>query len=469
MNPDRGVKNPPGSATSDVVVTSDEGDLWEEEEDLFGRPTLIPEQIPTEAMLIGRAAAEEAQRQRAALIPTPVPPVPPVDEGLEWEHSSTIVRKSATNASELELDLDDLGPPSTPLGHRPAPAISRGPGKAKPISLHGLPPVPVAPRFAPESPAGRVAAPPSATRTAPQPAAPKAAAVPPSPASAPRAVPSPPSAVPTAPQRFEPPPPASASRSNAITVPPPPPPREPAPTLFEEDPLAFDLADELASPPRVDLPDDLSIDLDAVRDPKMPEPPRRPASEVPDEPKTAPYLLDDYSTQDKRYVAGQLRQPPAIAPATHPIASLDELFENTTPGPSKITERPVAVTPHERMMREVRDKLALGDFSGALKGAEAILEYDGHHTEARQLAETCRQRLRGMFEAKLGSMRRVPRLLLPPDQVRWLSLDHRAGFILSCIDGYSSIEEILDVSGMPSFDALRILHDLLQQKVIAVT
>ena len=59
-------------------------------------------------------------------------------------------------------------------------------------------------------------------------------------------------------------------------------------------------------------------------------------------------------------------------------------------------------------------------------------------------------------------------MVLPPEQVRWLSLDHRAGFILSCVDGYSSIEEILDVSGMPQIDALRILHELLVQKVISV-
>jgi hypothetical protein len=52
--------------------------------------------------------------------------------------------------------------------------------------------------------------------------------------------------------------------------------------------------------------------------------------------------------------------------------------------------------------------------------------------------------------------------------VRWLSLDHRAGFVLSCVDGYSSIDEILDVSGMPPLDALRVLYELLQQRIIAV-
>jgi hypothetical protein len=120
------------------------------------------------------------------------------------------------------------------------------------------------------------------------------------------------------------------------------------------------------------------------------------------------------------------------------------------------------------MLQEMRDKFALGDFSGSLKAAESLLERSPAHEEASRFADSCRSRLCGMYEAKLGSLTRVPRVVLPPEQVRWLSLDHRAGFILSCVDGYSSIEEILDVSGMPQIDALRILHELLVQKVISV-
>ena len=42
------------------------------------------------------------------------------------------------------------------------------------------------------------------------------------------------------------------------------------------------------------------------------------------------------------------------------------------------------------------------------------------------------------------------------------------GFILSLIDGSSSVEMILDVCGMPKLDALRILHELVQQKIVAL-
>jgi hypothetical protein len=46
--------------------------------------------------------------------------------------------------------------------------------------------------------------------------------------------------------------------------------------------------------------------------------------------------------------------------------------------------------------------------------------------------------------------------------LRWLGLDHRAGFLLSRIDGHASLDEVLDVSGMPRLEALRTLVDLCE-------
>ena len=48
------------------------------------------------------------------------------------------------------------------------------------------------------------------------------------------------------------------------------------------------------------------------------------------------------------------------------------------------------------------------------------------------------------------------------------SLDHRAAFVLRFLDGMSTIEDVLDASGLPRIDALRILDDLLQRKVISM-
>jgi hypothetical protein len=74
-----------------------------------------------------------------------------------------------------------------------------------------------------------------------------------------------------------------------------------------------------------------------------------------------------------------------------------------------------------------------------------------------------------MYLARLGSLKQIIRVAIAREQIRWLSLDHRAGFLLSLIDGTSSIEELLDVSSMPRLEALRILYGLLDQRVIELS
>jgi hypothetical protein len=73
-----------------------------------------------------------------------------------------------------------------------------------------------------------------------------------------------------------------------------------------------------------------------------------------------------------------------------------------------------------------------------------------------------------MYAAKLAPLNRSPVVVVPRSQMRWLSIDHRAGFVLSLIDGSVSVETVLDLSGMPRLDALRILHELVQQRIVAL-
>lgn len=118
-------------------------------------------------------------------------------------------------------------------------------------------------------------------------------------------------------------------------------------------------------------------------------------------------------------------------------------------------------------MREMQERFSLGDYSGALVIAESVLEEQPENTEATRFADSCRSVLEQMYTARLGPLERVPFVAVPREQLRWLSLDHRAGFVLSHVDGLSSLEEIVDVSGMASLDTLRILFELVQQRVIS--
>ncbi|MBK6533158.1 MAG: hypothetical protein IPF99_27305 [Deltaproteobacteria bacterium] len=118
--------------------------------------------------------------------------------------------------------------------------------------------------------------------------------------------------------------------------------------------------------------------------------------------------------------------------------------------------------------REMIDRFELGDFTGALSLAETLLEIDRTDSEARRIAETSRTRLRAIYVGRLGALDQVPVMMIPHAELRWLALDHRAGFVLSLVDGTSSIEEIIDVSTMPQLEVLRTLYNLLSQNVISL-
>jgi hypothetical protein len=134
-------------------------------------------------------------------------------------------------------------------------------------------------------------------------------------------------------------------------------------------------------------------------------------------------------------------------------------YGSAAPGPASGDPEVVAM----------KDRYATGDFSGALIVAEGILDTFPHHEDALRCRERCTDVLAQMYLARLGSLAQIVRVALSGDEIRWLSLDHRAGFLLSLIDGESSIETLLDISGMPRLEALRILYGLLDQRVIALS
>ena len=65
-------------------------------------------------------------------------------------------------------------------------------------------------------------------------------------------------------------------------------------------------------------------------------------------------------------------------------------------------------------------------------------------------------------------MMAVPSIAMSRGELARLTLDHRAGFILSHVDGVSDVETILDVSAMPAEEALRILGELVARRIVTL-
>jgi hypothetical protein len=63
----------------------------------------------------------------------------------------------------------------------------------------------------------------------------------------------------------------------------------------------------------------------------------------------------------------------------------------------------------------------------------------------------------------------VPKPRLAPTQMMQLKLSPEAGFLLSRVDGMSTIEELIAVSGLEELAALRALSTLMQAGAIELT
>jgi HD-GYP domain-containing protein (c-di-GMP phosphodiesterase class II) len=69
----------------------------------------------------------------------------------------------------------------------------------------------------------------------------------------------------------------------------------------------------------------------------------------------------------------------------------------------------------------------------------------------------------------LGPLSRIARPGRTPEEMARLPLDHFAGYMLTFVDGASTLETIVDASGLPRLEALRILRDLVASGAIALS
>lgn len=173
---------------------------------------------------------------------------------------------------------------------------------------------------------------------------------------------------------------------------------------------------------------------------------------------------------------------PAVAAAEPPAPAKDPWGEHAILGPpavvsseapglsfvAKTTQVPsAAVSALDAMLARLRDVAELDDFSGTLKLADEILGLDPANAEARQARDHSRSVLTQMHISELGTLDAIPVVSVPADQVIWLDLDQRAGFVLAQIDGRSSYNDIVSVTGMDELETLGILSRLAREKIIA--
>ena len=178
-----------------------------------------------------------------------------------------------------------------------------------------------------------------------------------------------------------------------------------------------------------------------------------------------------------------LRLDPDHAEARDFVATAEEAAHAATPPPRA---KPLALDPevHEHAaaaLAESGDDTALDDLvkegqrlvgeqelEAGLDLLEAVARRDPMRLEVHGHIEEVRGRLLKRYRDRMGDLGGIPRLSLGLSDVMKFNLPAHAGFMLSLIDGDTSIGDIVSLSGMDSFGALRVLNGLIDAGIVSL-
>jgi hypothetical protein len=102
----------------------------------------------------------------------------------------------------------------------------------------------------------------------------------------------------------------------------------------------------------------------------------------------------------------------------------------------------------------------------AVAAVDLALAEDPNSALAQKLIYRNRDTIMNVFQAFLGDLERQPELARPLHELASAPISPRAAFLLSRVDGTLSLDEILDVSGMPRLEAYRYLCQLLLRGIL---
>jgi len=122
----------------------------------------------------------------------------------------------------------------------------------------------------------------------------------------------------------------------------------------------------------------------------------------------------------------------------------------------------------ESLLREARELVRRDELEMALDHLSLVAQLDPGRAEVQGYIEMVRSRLLRRYRDKVGEFRWVPRVVAKPEAIKRYNLAADAGFLLSLLDGATSVDQVLSLSGMDAFQCLRILCRLVDAGIAVV-
>jgi len=121
--------------------------------------------------------------------------------------------------------------------------------------------------------------------------------------------------------------------------------------------------------------------------------------------------------------------------------------------------------PLATLVSEALEQLSAGQWAEALQLLEAAAPDD---LEAQATLDLLRTHLYERYRQRTGHGAGVPGVRLSPDEILAFNLPPNAGFLLSMVDGNTTADDLVALSGMDPFDALHVLTKLVDAGIVSV-
>jgi hypothetical protein len=131
------------------------------------------------------------------------------------------------------------------------------------------------------------------------------------------------------------------------------------------------------------------------------------------------------------------------------------------PRPLETVEAFKAADP-ETLTAQAWNHFGSGDYLGAMRHARAATTLEPSNAEVRKEVTRLEDALRETLDAEGVKLDRVPRVLVEISQLTALNLSPEEGFILTRIDGKSTVSTILKVTPLATLDAMLVFYRLFQ-------
>jgi len=109
-----------------------------------------------------------------------------------------------------------------------------------------------------------------------------------------------------------------------------------------------------------------------------------------------------------------------------------------------------------------------GEVQESLEMFETLARENPLRMEIQGYLELVRSHLFGYYRERVSDTAGVLKIAISPEEMMRFNLPANAGFVLSMVDGSTSVNEILALSGMDPFEAVRVVHKLLEVGIVEV-